>query len=69
MMHIDFLDDNWYRIVCTVDDEEYTIGCVDDEGTFYPEKKVYNAAEASCMCKGIEEISNFQKILNIACKL
>jgi hypothetical protein len=60
MMHIDSLDDNWYRIMATLDDESYTIGCVDDEGTFFPEKKVYYATEALYICKGIEEIRKIQ---------
>lgn len=61
MMHIDCLEDHCYRIMATVgDDPSYAIGYVDDAGSFFPEKKVYDATEAWYMCKGIEEIIKLQ---------
>jgi hypothetical protein len=47
--------------MATVDDDpSYAIGYVDDAGSFFPEKKVYDATEAWYICKGIEEISKLQ---------
>lgn len=58
MIRIECLGNNWYEIVCneTEDDVEFSLGCVDDEGTFLPGKKAYYGQEASYMCKGIEQI-------------
>ena len=61
MMHIECLDDYYYRIMATVDDDpSYAIGMVDDTGCFFPDKKVYDSTEAWYMCKGIEQITKLQ---------
>jgi len=47
--------------MATVDDDpSYAIGFVDETGSFFPEKKVYDVTEAWYICKGIEEISKLQ---------
>jgi hypothetical protein len=61
MMHIECLDNYCYRIMATVDDDpSYAIGYIDETGSFFPEKKVYDVTEAWYISKGIEEIKKIQ---------